>query len=584
MGTSKEELPIPTNAPPQARRSSLRAVLLGVVALALTIASFVQFDDDSVPHKHKDHNATFSTGAACKQADPLVPSSKLRGDLDDLYASSPFLTQAAEWLGGAVRVPTESYDVMDPPGQDPRWNVFYDLHDYLEKQFPNVHAKFTLTKVNKIALVYTWIGTDPSLKPLFLAAHQDVVPVEPNTVGQWKQPPYSGLFDGEWIWGRGSCDDKSGLIGTMIALESLITKGFVPRRTIILGFGFDEETGGKEGAQAIGDYLYANYGDEAFSLIVDEGGGYGEQNGIVVAAPAVAEKGYLDVHVQVDTLGGHSSVPPAHTGIGILAAFLAEIEKHPMEPKLTRDSTTYESLQCLAEHAPDLSKSLRKKIKKSAKSDKALKKVAEKYLVTPQLRSLTSTTQAIDLIQGGVKVNALPEQAWAVINHRIATHSSVPELQDRLIKLAAPVTRQFNVSLVAFGKKIGCQHAARAGTLTLSEAWNSALAPAPRTPTDDNAAPYKLLSGTIRAAFRASTSYQGEDIIVAPGMSTGNTDTKRYWKLSKHIFRYNHRGAGDGYNGAHTVNEALRAKSFPDIVRFFAYLILNADESDSIDN
>jgi len=36
------------------------------------------------------------------------------------------------------------------------------------------------------------------------------------------------------------------------------------------------------------------------------------------------------------------------------------------------------------------------------------------------LRSLAGTTQAIDMVQGGVKVNALPEQAWALVNHRIA--------------------------------------------------------------------------------------------------------------------------------------------------------------------
>jgi len=39
------------------------------------------------------------------------------------------------------------------------------------------------------------------------------------------------------------------------------------------------------------------------------------------------------------------------------------------------------------------------------------------------LRSLAATTQAIDIIRGGVKVNALPERAWAVVNHRIAVDS-----------------------------------------------------------------------------------------------------------------------------------------------------------------
>lgn len=39
----------------------------------------------------------------------------------------------------------------------------------------------------------------------------------------------------------------------------------------------------------------------------------------------------------------------------------------------------------------------------------------------PAFKALVGTTQAIDLIQGGVKTNALPEQAWAVVNHRLAT-------------------------------------------------------------------------------------------------------------------------------------------------------------------
>src|SRR5258708_40240502 len=39
--------------------------------------------------------------------------------------------------------------------------------------------------------------------------------------------------------------------------------------------------------------------------------------------------------------------------------------------------------------------------------------------------ALIGTTQAIDLVQGGVKANALPEEAWAVVNHRVPTQRSV---------------------------------------------------------------------------------------------------------------------------------------------------------------
>lgn len=51
------------------------------------------------------------------------------------------------------------------------------------------------------ALVYEWKGTDSSLKPVFLTAHQDVVPVLDSTVNQWTHPPFEGVYDGTKIWG-----------------------------------------------------------------------------------------------------------------------------------------------------------------------------------------------------------------------------------------------------------------------------------------------------------------------------------------------------------------------------------------------
>ncbi len=81
----------------------------------------------------------------------------------------------------------------------------------------------------------------------------------------------------------------------------------------------------------------------------------------------------------------------------------------------------YLKAQCLAAHAQGLPTALRKALLSSEKSDRALR-AAEKILFQDRLfKSLVQTTQAIDLIQGGVKTNALPESAWAVVNHRIAT-------------------------------------------------------------------------------------------------------------------------------------------------------------------
>lgn len=82
------------------------------------------------------------------------------------------------------------YDDLKPPGEDSRWDVFGDFHTYLEQRFPKVyvspasrikcllksrvcrHATLKKTTVNTWALVYHWQGTNDSLKPVLLTAHQ----------------------------------------------------------------------------------------------------------------------------------------------------------------------------------------------------------------------------------------------------------------------------------------------------------------------------------------------------------------------------------------------------------------------------
>lgn len=176
------------------------------------------------------------------------------------------------------------------------------------------------------------------------------------------------------------------------------------------------------------------------------------------------------------------------------------------------------------------------------------------------LNSLVTTTQAIDLIGGGVKSNALPELAWAVVNRRISVLSSVGEVQAHDTALLKHLAKTFNLTYNAFGTQISEDGVPASGTLTLSSAFQTGLEPAPITPTGADAAPYQLLSGTIKATYNTHRSLAFNDadsVIVAPSIMSGNTDTRFYWKLSPHIFRYNHHNAvgGDFASGIHTVNE-----------------------------
>ncbi|THH16988.1 hypothetical protein EUX98_g9209 [Antrodiella citrinella] len=579
-------LPLSYQNEPSKPRSLLKiaahyTVLLVSICTLFYFLGFLQFPELTYPGED-----TLNEADLCPQPPALTPSvhADLWQDLGKTYQTDEFVTRATNWLGGAVQVPTQSYDKMGPIDEDERWKAFVPFHEYLLVSFPQVHATLSLAKVNTYGLVYEWTGSDTSLKPLLLAGHQDVVPVNPDTVDEWTHPPFSGHYDGKDLWGRGSSDDKNGLIGILSTIEVLLEKGFKPNRSVVLAFGFDEEASGLYGARSIAGYLLETYGTDSFAMLVDEGGDYMEEYGSVIATVGTAEKGYFDVRVEVESPGGHSSVPPEHTTIGILASLVAHIEKHPYEAHLGRGTPMYQKALCLAAHAPDISLSLRKYLKKAPKSDKALRH-AEKILFEDRLfKALVQTTQAVDLIQGGVKTNALPESAWAVVNHRIATDSSVSAVQEHDSELLFGLAQEFNLSFSAFGKQISEDGAPSYGKLALNDAFGASLAPAPITPTGDAAA-FQLLAGTVKATYDAHRGLVGSDgVVVSPGHMSGNTDTRYYWQLTPHIFRYNHHFTGKTslFKDIHTVNEFIEVDAYIEMLKFFTTLILNADESTSL--
>ncbi|KAH9962677.1 carboxypeptidase S [Russula dissimulans] len=580
--------PVVLSAP---RRQKSKWRVLGFVALLASVfavaSHYANHSSVLLSAVRWDHH---TRAKLCPQSDILYPErhAQLWKDLGDSFDEDTFTVRAVEWLAGAVRIRTESYDKMGPVGVDERWEAFRPFHDYLVQSFPLTHKSLTLTTVNTYGLLYEWKGSNDSLKPLLLAAHQDVVPVDPETVEQWKYPPYSGYYDGEFIWGRGSSDDKSGLIGILASIETLLGKDFKPDRTIVLAFGFDEEASGLHGAKHLSDAMLKKYGEDSFALLVDEGGIFGDIGGSIIAIPGIAEKGYIDTKVTVSTPGGHSSAPPPHTSIGILARLLVEYEANPIEPHLDRGTPVYDTIQCVGQHAKHFPAHLRALIKTSVHSDRALRKLEEALIRDRFYRALIGTTQAIDLVQGGVKSNALPEEAWAVVNHRVATQSSVAAVRERDTDVLRHLAKEFNLTFTAFGSAISgdSEDGASARTLTLADAWGTALEPAPVTPTGKDSAPWQLLSGTIKATYNAHRSSEGADnIFVSPGIMTGNTDTRYYWNLTRHIVRYNHQNGGNSRalpNNIHTVNEHIRADNFVEVIRFFTTLILNADESTRI--
>ncbi|KAI0533926.1 peptidase family M20/M25/M40 [Xylaria digitata] len=516
---------------------------------------------------------------------PLVdPSSDGLPSARDIFSGEDALKLQVKRHSAIVSVPSISYDDNGEPLEDPRWEVFYTLHDTLESLYPNVHRRMSRETVNTFGLVYTIKGTDSSLKPLMLAAHQDVVPVP--DASSWSYPPFSGHFDGRWLWGRGSSDNKNSLTALMSALETLLSNpGWIPTRTIILALGFDEECSGRRGAGTIGPYLENLYGLNSMALILDEGGLGLELlgNETLYALPAVMEKGHVDIWIELHVNGGHSSTPFPHTGIGIMSEIVTKLEANPWKPKLIEDSPIHKHFICQSEHSPDSAPNITKLVKKGD-----LKRLAKELAtIDRSTHYRLQTSQAVDYFLGGVKINAMPEYIKIGVNHRIAPQDSITAVKANILKQIMPIVKKFGLTVKAFqGEEHNPNFAFDEilddevidpmyeveynGTLILTSSQ-----PTQVTPISPTAGPvWDVFSGTIQHTF----AFDGGKVVPVGELMTGNTDTRHYLNLTPNVYRWVPTRKGHAFN-IHTVDERVDMESHLEVVSFYYDLIRNFDAS-----
>ena len=518
-----------------------------------------------------------ASAKACGQVAALQPQNQSQGlnDMDVYVTSDAFREASIRRLSGAVQIPTESFDDLGVIGEDERWEIMFDFAAYLKKTFPEVHNNLSVETINTHGLLYTWQGRDESLKPTLLMAHQDVVPVPASTVDAWTHPPFSGFYDGTYIWGRGASDCKNQLIGILEAIEELLKANFTPQRTVLLSFGFDEEISGRNGAGHLAPFIHERYGPEGVAAIIDEGSGFANSWGVRTALPGVGEKGYTDVHITVRMPGGHSSIPPDHTGIGVMSELITHIEANQYPTHLDDQNPYLGLLTCGAEHAPSFPSKLKHLLQRRQKGASLCKNkndhlALEAAKAGPGTKYLMQTSIAADVISGGVKVNALPERTTAIINHRINIGEHSASVHQKITALAKSIAQKYNLTLHAF------DGAKEEPSSIMLYAGPNTLEPAPVTPTDVAApSPYGILAGTTRALY-------GEDIVVAPGIMTGNTDTRYYWGVSRHIFRFSAGWDGEsfGLGNIHTVDEKIAVESHISMVRWMSLFVRNMDVAD----
>ena len=436
---------------------------------------------------------------------------------------------AAKRLAGAVRIQTISWD--DKP--DASAEAFLELHDYLEKTFPNAHRAMKREKVGKFSLLYTWEGSDASLKPVMLMAHQDVVPIAPGTEGAWERPPFSGDIADGFIWGRGAWDNKSNLVSALEAVEMLAAAGARPKRTLVIASGHDEEVGGRLGARAIASLLDSR--GVKLEFVIDEG--MIITTGVVPTVPkpvamiGLAEKGYVTLSVTAEGAPGHSSMPGKDSVIGAVAAGVEKLQANQMPARL--DGVARLSLEQLA---PEMALTNRIVLSNLWLT----KPVATAVLSqSPGSNAIMRTTTALTVFNAGAKENVLPGKAQALVNFRVAPGDSIASVLDHArYTVGNPLLK---VAVAGEGRE-----------------------PSPVSPSDGAA--YRLIERTIHEML--------PDAVVAPGLVIAGTDSRNMSPLTSNIYRFSPVRAKPGDLARfHGTNERISVENYAELIAFFHRLI-----------
>ena len=331
----------------------------------------------------------------------------------------------AERLAEAIRFQTISYQDHSQINLE----EFRRFHAFLRTSYPLVFARLEVQTVNEHSLLIRWPGSDSGLPPILFTAHMDVVPIEPGTETDWQHPPFAGVVADERIYGRGTLDDKQGLLSILEAAESLLAEGFVPPRTLVFAFGHDEEISGKEGAGKIAERM-RELGWH-FAWMVDEGGMVIADNPLLpdrtVAIINVAEKGYLTLTLTATGEGGHSSRPPKVSTIGRLSAALQRIEKNPFPTRLVAPVAAM--LESMAPHLQQPEQFIFSNLWLTGGV------VADRMSADPMTDSYVRTTTALTMFNAGVKENVVPQRAEARINFRLLPGDTPETVVSRITEL-----------------------------------------------------------------------------------------------------------------------------------------------------
>jgi acetylornithine deacetylase/succinyl-diaminopimelate desuccinylase-like protein len=275
-------------------------------------------------------------------------------------------------------------------------------------------------------LVAYLAGTDPSLKPLLLLAHIDVVEANRD---DWERDPFKLIEENGFFYARGSSDDKAMAAVFTDSMVRFKKQGYKPKRGIKLALTCGEESPNVFNGVKYLIEKHRDLIDAAFALNEGGGGRYDQQTGVYrFVAVLAAEKLYQDFTLTTVNPGGHSSRPVPENAIYQLAHALTKIEKHSFPIEFNDTTRGYFAKFGEIEGGQKGADMIA-----IAKTQDAA--AIERLRKDPSINAILHTNCVATQLAGGHAPNALPQRATANVNCRIFPGHHPEKIRDELARV-----------------------------------------------------------------------------------------------------------------------------------------------------
>lgn len=289
-----------------------------------------------------------------------------------------------------------------------------------------IESEFYEPAPNRTTVIARWEpeGCDPTLPPLLIHGHTDVVPADAS---DWQVHPLSGELKDGCIWGRGAVDMKSFDAMVLAVVRDRQRTGRPPRRPIRLAFTADEEAGSTLGAR----WLVREHPETVADCTqaIGEVGGFSVtiRDDLRLYLIQSAEKGLAWLNLIAEGTAGHGSMRNSDNPVTELAAAVARIGAHQWPHRIHPAQQAFLAAVEDALGAPiDL--------------DHVEESLAQLGSVSKMIGATVSNTANPTMLDAGYKHNVIPGRATAGIDARFIPGFE-QELYDTINELIGPNVR-----------------------------------------------------------------------------------------------------------------------------------------------